>query len=1013
MNRAYSQTTNKDQNNTGKLHPSSRKANFIWTKKNLIFLIFNFALSSLVLSQEKPAFLKFTNDPWVTSTFEKMNLDEKIGQLFIVQAYSKDTSYSESVLADIEKYHVGGIIFMEGKPTTQARLTNRFQKASAIPLLIATDAEYGLGFRMDSTLKYPTSMALGALQNDALIYQMGKEIGKQCRRMGIHLNFAPVADLNSNPNNPVIGFRSFGEDINMVSHKAQLYAQGMQDMGVLACAKHFPGHGDTDTDSHLTLPSVAHTETYIDSVFLTPFRHLINHGIASVMTAHLQIPSLEKDTQIPSSLSSNIIQHKLKEELGFEGLVITDGMNMHAVSKRFKPGDAAVKALQAGNDIIEITPDLKRAIASIKQAINKGILSEESINQKCLKILAAKRWLGLNKYTPIDLKAIDESLNNKKYEVTLRNLHQQSITVLTNQQQLLPLMRLDTLKTATLSIGTDSISAFQQMAANYQPMEHFYLRANAETSEINKVLNELKNYNLILAGMHGMKLSASKNYGLSDQQIAIAEQLDLSKTIVCWFGNPYALNHLPRIGQARALVVTYQENETTQELAAQGIYGAVELNGRLPVNVSEQFAINSGQNVKKIDRLAYSFPEHTGINSSLLQHKIDSLALAGLNAKAYPGCQILIAKDGEVIFHKCYGYYTFDNIKPVTRESIYDLASVSKISSALPAIMKLHGEGKINLDRPFSDYWTAFKGSDKEAISFRDILAHQGQLTPFIPFYRKTLKKNGKLQTSVFRKRPSKQFDVRISSGLYQNRDYIQHIYNEIRNTPKLKKKEYVYSDLGFMIFPEVVKSVSGDPDYEHYLKTNFYAPLGAGTISYNPHRFFPIEEFIPTEYDDYFRKEQMQGFVHDEGAAMLGGVSGNAGLFSTVNDIAKLMQMYMQFGYYGGHQYIDSLTMKEFQRRQFPENNNRRGLGFDKPLIDNHKNALKDAYPAIDASKNSFGHSGFTGTFVWADPDNKLLFIYFTNRVYPTRQNSIMFDLNLRPQLHQAIYDCIRIGNH
>lgn len=984
-------------------------------RKSLLFLILCIGLLHSGKAQQKPEFLKFMNDSWVNEKFDKMSLDEKIGQLFIIQAYSRDTSYTQSVLSDIAQFRVGGVIFMEGHPSIQASLTNRFQQASATPLIIAADAEFGLAFRLDSTMRYPVQMALGAIENDTLIYQMGKEIGQQCRRIGIHLNFAPVADLNSNPKNPVIGFRSFGEDKMRAARKAQLYAQGMQDAGTLACAKHFPGHGDTDSDSHLTLPSVLLSENYIDSVSLVPFQYLIDHGIASVMTAHLQVPALEKDKQIPSSLSKDIIQKKLKEQLAFEGLVITDAMNMHAVSKRFTPGDAAVKALQAGNDLIEISPNLEKAISSVKRAIQKGQISEEEINLKCKKVLAAKRWLGLNRSEFIQQKNLIEDLNNKKYEVTRRDLLQKSITVLTNQDKLLPLMRLDTLKTATLAIGSGDETAFQQMAANYQPMEHFNIPANTPTAEVDKILKEISNYNLILVGILGMKLTAPGNYGLSEAQRQIIQKLDFGKTVLCWFGNPYAINLVPEAEKARALIVTYQDDQLNQQLAAQGIYGAIELSGKLPVNVSEQLTINTGHIVPKIDRLAYSFPEHVGISSKLLEHKIDSLAMVGLNAKAYPGCQVLIAKNGEVIYHKCFGYYTYDSIKPVSPESIYDLASVSKISGALPALMKLHSDGKLNLDRPFSDYWTSFKGCDKETVTVREILAHQGRLVPFIPFYKELIRKNGKLQSSVFRKNPSDRFDLRVSSNLYEKREYVRHIYDEIRNTPLRKKTEYVYSDLGFMIFPEVIKKISGDPDYEHFLKTNFYGPLGAGTICYNPYRFFPIDQFIPTEYDDYFRKEQMQGFVHDEGASMLGGVSGNAGLFATVNDIAKLMQMYMQFGWYGGHQYISTSTMKEFQRIQYPQNDNRRGLGFDKPLIDNYKNELKDAYPAVDASKNSFGHSGFTGTFVWMDPDSQLLFIYFTNRVYPSRQNSIMFDLNLRPQMHQAIYDCMKAGlpNH
>lgn len=980
-------------------------------KKNHLFLIVSICISVWANAQLKPNFLKYSTDPWVSLKLENMSLDEKIGQLFMVQAYTNSAyENNASVISEVKKYKVGGVIFMEGSPTKQANLINRIQANSQIPLLVAMDAEWGLGFRLDSVMKYPVQMALGAIDNDSLIYQMGKEIGQQCRRIGVHINFAPVADINSNPKNPIIGYRSFGEDKNKVSKKAWMYASGMQDANVLACAKHFPGHGDTDSDSHLTLPVISQDEKYLDNVNIVPFRYLVNNGVASVMTAHLQVPALEPDKRIPSSLSENIIQKKLIGELGFEGLVITDAMNMHGVSKQYPPGEAAVKAIKAGNDIIEITPNLGDAIAAVKKAIQDGILTEEMINQKCRKILSAKKWLGLDQYKPVETKSLLPDLNKGKYLITRRKLHQESLTVLINSNAILPLQKLDTLKVATLSIGSKNETSFQRMLDNYMAMDHFVIPDNSTSAEVSKILNQLKSYNLVIAGIHGMKLGASDNFGLTVSQFETIRKLNIEKSVVCLFGNPYALNLFPELQKAKVLIVGYQENVTVQELSAQLIFGAIGTTAKMPVNINSVFKMNDGYSIKKNGRLAYSFPENVGINSDLLHQRIDSLAMLGVNEKAFPGCQILIAKNGEVIFHECYGYYTYDTLVPVKKESIYDLASVSKITGALPSIMKLYSEGKINLDKPFSDYYTDFKGSNKETITWREILAHQSGITPFIPYYKNTFRDNGKYRSAIFKDRPTNKFSLRVSSGLYENKNYVNTLYKDIKDSEMLKKKEYVYSDLGFTIFPKAIEKISGD-NYEHYLKTNFLAPLGANTITYNAFKYFPIKDIIPTEEDNYFRKELLQGFVHDEGAAMLGGVSGHAGLFATANDLAKLMQMYMQKGRYGGQQFIDSATIIEFTRRQYPENNNRRGLGFDKPSIDNAKNKLKDAYPAVDASENSFGHSGYTGTFTWVDPDNQLLFIFFSNRVFPTRNNSKLFDLNLRPRLHQAIYDCIKAG--
>lgn len=980
-------------------------------KRNQLFLLFFMSIALIANSQEKPAFVKYANDPWVKATLKSMSLDEKIGQLFMVQASSnKPDEYTASVLSDIQKYKVGGVIFMQGHPTTQAIMTNRFQKESKIPMLVAMDAEWGLGFRLDSVMKYPVQMALGAISDDSLIYQMGKEIGQQCHRLGVHVNFAPVADINSNPQNPVIGFRSFGEDKTKVAQKAWMYASGMQDAGILACAKHFPGHGDTSNDSHFTLPIVSQNESYLDSTHILPFRSLIENGIGCVMTAHLQIPAIEPDKRIPSSLSEKIIQRKLIEEMGFAGLIVTDGMNMQGVSKQFSSGEAAVMAIKAGNDILEIVPNLGEAITSVKNAIKDGILTEEMIEQKCRKILTAKKWLGLDTQKPVKTGNLLSDLNNNKYLVTRRKLHQQSITTLINQDSIIPLQRLDTLKIATLAIGAEKETSFQHMLEKYKAMDHFTLGENALASEISNTLNQLKPYNLLIVGIHGMKLSPSDNFGLTNSQIETIRKLNLKKSVVCLFGNPYALQLLPELQNSKSLIITYQENQTVMELTAQAIGGAINTNGKLPVNVNSHFRLNDGFSILKLWRLAYSFPENVGIRSDLLYKKINSIVQSGLTEKAYPGCQVLIAKNGEVIFHECYGFYTYDTLMPVKKESVYDLASLTKITGAIPALMKLYSEKKIYLDKPFSNYWTDFKGSNKENITLREILAHQSGLVPYLPFYQNTTRENGKFRSGIFKDRPTNKFNLRVSSNLYENKNYVKTIYQEIRDSELRPKKEYVYSDLSFYIYPEVVKNLTED-NFEHYLKSNFYDLLGANTITYNAYKYFPIKDIIPTEEDNYFRNELLQGFVHDEGAAMMGGVSGHAGLFSTANDLAKLMQMYMQFGRYGGHRFIDSLTVKEFTRRQYSSNKNRRGLGFDKPYIDNQKNKLKDAYPAVDASINSFGHSGFTGTFAWADPDYQLLFIFLSNRIYPTRNNPKLSELNIRPAMHQAIYDCIKAG--
>jgi beta-glucosidase-like glycosyl hydrolase/CubicO group peptidase (beta-lactamase class C family) len=978
----------------------------------LIFSVLLLFVFSIGYSQELPGFLRYFHHPWVDSTLYQMSLDEKIGQLFIAQVYSnKELPDNAPIYDEIEKHHIGGIIFMQGSSLSQLVITNKLQERSKIPLLVTMDAEWGPGFRLDDAPKYPVQMALGAIQQDSLIYRMGHEIGTQLKRLGVHVNYAPVADVNSNPNNPVINYRSFGEDPLKVAHKTWLYASGMQDAGVLAVAKHFPGHGDTQLDSHLAMPVVKHDSTRLDIIELHPFRYLIEKGIGGIMTAHLHVEAYDPGKGIPASLSVNAIQHKLIGDLAFKGLVITDAMNMSGVSKQFSDGEATVKALLAGNDMLETVPNLPKRIEAIKQALNDGLLSEDDIEWKCRKILATKKWLQLDEYAPAPSAKLKAELNTPVFELTKRLLHEQSLTLLKNETQLMPLQKLDTLKIAVLSIGTGKETYFQKMAAKYTDADFFYLKKEASRADIEKLSGELNGYNLVICGVHDMNLGVSSRYGMTPVANNLLDKIAHKQQIVVLFGNPYALNYLTNAEKAAGLLVTYQENRITQELAAQAIFGGVDVNGKLPVSVNSQFRVNDGLDLKKNGRFKYSVPEEVGMSSLFLEQKIDSIANLGIKQKAFPGCQVLVAKDGKIVFHKCYGNFTYNEQIPITEEAIYDWASLTKITGPLPALIKLHSEEKLFLDLPLSTYWTDFINSNKNKITVREVLAHQAGLRSWIPYYKKAMESNGQLNANIFKDKPTAEFNLRVSSHLYMDPHYIDQIFSEIRNSELLPGKKYIYSDLAFFLFPRIIENLSQIP-YDDYIKSNIYAPIGANTVTYNAYNHFPMDRIVPTEQDDFFRKELLRGFVHDEGASMMGGVSGHAGLFGSAIDLAKIMQMYLQFGRYGGEQILDSASVREFTRIQYPQNENRRGLGFDKPYIDNFKKKLKEAYPAVDASPQSFGHSGFTGTFTWADPKNNLLFVFCSNRVNPTRNNSKVYDLNIRPAMHQAIYDSLKVGN-
>lgn len=910
------------------------------------------------------------------------------------------------VLEQIKLYKPGGILVMQGSPVETAKWINDFQQESKNPLLVAIDGEWGLSMRIDSVMKFPYAQAIGAVQDSTLIYLLGREFASQLKMMGIHMNFAPVADINTNPNNPVINFRSFGEDKNNVAKKAWWVAKGMQDAGIIPVAKHFPGHGDTDNDSHKILPFLQHSKARMDSLETYPFRYLSDRGISGIMSAHLNVSSID-NSETPSSLSKKIITGYLKNEIGFKGIVVTDAINMKGV--RTEKGNAEVEALIAGNDMIEFVPDLQKAIQSVKTAINEGKLSIAEIDEKCITVLALKRWVNLNEYKPTETKNLTARLNSPLLEVTNRKLIKGSLTVLKNNG-ILPVQGLDTLKIASLIIGNSEISPFQKMLEKYTQIDHFALSKNAKVQDWTNIHEKLSNYNLVICGIQDINIYPAKNYGTTEiQRKAISEVIQENNSVVVFFGNAYALKHFENIHQTKGLIVAYQNTNLIQELAAQLIFGAFDTSGKLPVTIDYRFKLNDGIEIRKNNCLAYTIPEELGIKSELLNQKIDSLANLGLNNRAYPGCQVLIAKDGNIILHKTYGYHTYDNKLKVRENDLYDWASITKVTGPLPAIMKLVDEKKLDVEQPLSKYWSDFKNSNKEDIKISEFLTHQSGIPAWIPFWQMAASKKGELNPDIFKHQPTDGYRVRVSENLYLKDDFRKSIYDTIRNS-ELREKKYVYSDLSFFIFPEVISNLTGQ-NYEDYLKKTFYRPLGATTVTYNPYLQFTLNRIVPTETDELFRKQNIHGFVHDEGAAMIGGISGNAGLFGSANDLAKIFQMYLQKGYFGGKRYITEETVNHFIEPRFPENGNRRALGFDKPFLTNKSKSDNNGYPARDVSSNSFGHSGYTGTFVWTDPDNGVLYIFLSNRVYPTRENQKIFDLNIRSSMLQKIYDCIKTG--
>jgi len=941
---------------------------------------------------------------WADSVFNTLTPEERIAQLFMVAAYSnRDHKHRDEIDELIQKYKIGGLIFFQGGPVRQAKFTNHFQAVSRVPLMISIDGEWGLAMRLDSTVRYPKQMALGAIQDDSLIYEMGRQIAYECKRLGIHVNFAPVVDINSNSKNPVIGVRSFGANKFNVAKKGVAYMKGLQDAGVMANAKHFPGHGDTDADSHLALPVINHSQKRIDSLELYPFKELMKEGLGSLMVAHLFIPAFDTTKNAASTLSKTVVTNLLQDSLKFKGLIFTDALNMKGVSEFHKPGEVDVKALLAGNDVLLFAENVPVAIEQIKASIDSGMISQAEIDKRCMKILRAKEWAGLSRYEPIEMENLYRELNTSQSDLLNRKLIEQSLTLLNNKDNIIPLKRLDTLRIATLSIGDEKINTFQNMAANYAPMVHYNLPNEPGIIQMDSIIKKLSDYNLVLIGLNNTTSKPAKNFGISAQAIMLIDSIHKkSKVILSVNASAYALANLPIAREMDGLIMGYEDTYYTQNLTSQMIFGGISASGKLPVDASLDYPLGSGIKTNEIIRFKYTIPEELAIDSKHLK-KVDEIVFDALNKNAAPGCQILVAKDGKVFYQKSFGYHTYENKQRVTNNDIYDLASVTKIAASVLSIMKLQEEGKIDIDKTLGDYLPELKGTNKDSIVIREMLAHQSGLKPWIPFWTTTMF-NGEYDARLYTPLPNDSFPNRVANNLYMHKAYADSIFNKIVRTSLNEKKEYVYSDLGYYFLQRIIQNVTGKPLDQH-VQSSFYNQLGLSTLGYKPRDKFSLERIIPTEYDIVYRKQLIHGDVHDQGAAMMGGVAGHAGLFSNANDVGILMQMFLNGGTYGGENYLDKKILNEFTQCQFENIGNRRGAGFDKP----EPRQDKDSPVCRAVSLASYGHSGFTGTFAWSDPETNLVYIFLSNRIYPDAENKKLTTLNVRSRIHETIYQAIK----
>lgn len=939
---------------------------------------------------------------WADSVYNSLNDDERIGQLIIARLSSIDsktrsiTSLFEQTADFVKKYNIGGVCVFQGSPVSQATNLNKLKKMAKTPLLISIDGEWGVGMRIpDSVIPLPKQMMLGAISNPSIVYEYGKIVADQCKRLGIQMNYAPVMDINNNPLNPVINERSFGENKNKVAKFGTLYMKGMQDNGVMACAKHFPGHGDVAVDSHLDLPVINKSIEQLDSLELYPFKNIFENGVSSVMVGHLSIPSIDDRLNRPTSLSEKNIKGLLQSKLNYNGIVITDGLEMQGVKKYYSDGEASVEALIAGNDLLCLPDSIPVSIKKIKQAITQNRLSWNDIESKCIKVLMAKYKYVLHQNDSIELPNLTTDLN--KDAISIRSLvAKNAITLLNNEDKcFFPLQKKPDQQTvAYIGIGLKNENTFaKEMRLNFNADVFLFDLTSKWNDSIAAIIRQISlNYNNVVIGIHQINRQPANNFGISEDINKIIDSVRLSlNSIIVLFGNAYATKNWC---DARNLMVCYEDDSSTQKAAIKLLMGKIPFKGTLPVTVCENFKADYGLHGKG----NHEALENNESNQSL-SIKIDSLINDAIEKKAMPGCTVLAIKNDDTLIQKSYGHYTYKKQQEVTNTSLYDLASLTKILSTTLCLMKLFDEGKLDLNNALGYYLPMVKGTNKEHIVIKDLLLHQAGLVPYVPYYKETLDKNKKALKKYYFHSKKKDASTELANKMYIRNQYVDSFYKRILNSEVNSEKKYVYSDLDFILLGKVVEQITG-MTLDNYADQFFYQPMGLTTIGYLPFKRISKKNIVPSTLEKEFRNQELRGYVHDQGAAMMGGVAGHAGLFSNARDAAAVMRMLLNGGYWEGKSYLKDETIELFTGYQSAKS--RRGLGFDKPDQGNENRT--DTYPATSCSPFTFGHLGFTGTCIWADPENNLIFVFLSNRIY-THDNEVFKTLNLRSKIFELLY--------
>lgn len=889
----------------------------------------------------------------IEAMLDSMSLREKIGQLFFVSAFgsykSNDDETYQELLYQIQENHVGGIIFFNGSIYGQAVLTNKLQRISKIPLWITQDMEYGAAMRIRGTTRFTPAMGVAATQNPDYAYWMGKITAREAKAVGVHQIFAPVLDVNNNPDNPVINVRSFSGDPDTVARFGNRFIEGVSSEGIVSTAKHFPGHGDTATDSHISMPVINYSYSRLDSVELVPFRSAIGNGISSIMSAHISFPKLSDNPEIPGTLDENILDTILRDSLGFEGMVVTDGLEMSGITTHFSPGRAVVRALKAGADLMLLSPDALTAINEVEHAVQEGTITESRIDHSVQKLLQWKKDHGLFEDASIDIDDISSVVNNWQSRLIADEISRKSLTLLKNKGNVLPIRASKYPKIMVLSVADDESgntgSYFASQVRDYHPDVSFHVFDNRTSKEEKEeILRDAEEASLIIIGSF-IYVRSGQPVQLNNDQLSFLKKLPSDKpSVLVAFGNPYVVHDIP---QTDVQLMAWAANGDQVRNTVPALFGGSHITGKLPITIPDMYELGHGIELPQTT-VRFDEPETVGLSSDSLR-KVERIMNEAVFDSTFPGGVVAVIKNGVIAYHQGFGYHTYEKLRETEAGDVFDMASLTKVMATTTAVMKLVDEGKISLDDKISKYIPEFGKGQKSSITIRNFLLHNSGLPPFRVYV-------DKLKTE-------------------------QAIINAIKNEPLTYEPgtEYVYSDLGFILLGEIIEQVTGS-SLDSYVRKEFFYPMGMSSTFFNPGRlgYWMKRRIHPTEIDTVHRNKEIHAEVHDERAWYLNGVAGHAGLFSSAYDVAVYAQMLMSQGSYGGRQYIKAETVKQFTARQSQTSD--RGYGFD------HKSTEGFSSAGTLASTSTYGHTGFTGTSLWIDPERDIGIIILTNRTYPYR---------------------------